>query len=137
MSRPSIRVECVKYFVSKQYCLLFLVNFNQLLDADYFCPQCRRKSHQNRTAITNVVAINFRGAVFCNSLRRPADVGRGGRHYKWPCSNVVGFYFYRAMLCIRGTSHGPVSVHLSQVGVPLKRLNIGSQKQYRTGTLVF
>ena len=22
MSRPSIRVECVKYFVSKQYCLL-------------------------------------------------------------------------------------------------------------------
>jgi len=23
MSRPSIRVECVKYFVSKQYCLLF------------------------------------------------------------------------------------------------------------------
>ena len=73
MSRPSIRVECVKYFVSKQYCLLFLVNFNQLLDADYFCPQCR-KSHQNRTAITNVVAINFRGAVFCNSLRRPTSV---------------------------------------------------------------
>jgi len=23
MSRPSIRIECVKYFVSKQYCLLF------------------------------------------------------------------------------------------------------------------
>jgi len=23
MSRPSIRFECVKYFVSKQYCLLF------------------------------------------------------------------------------------------------------------------
>ena len=32
--------------------------------------------------------------------------------------------FYRAMLCIRGTSHGPVSVRLSQVGVLLKRLNV-------------
>ena len=36
------------------------------------------------------------------------------------------------MLCIRGTSHGPVSVSvsaclcLSQVGVLLKRLNVGS-----------
>ena len=37
--------------------------------------------------------------------------------------------FYRAMLCIRGTSHGPVSVcvcvRLSQVGVLLKRQNVG------------
>ena len=46
------------------------------------------------------------------------------------------FRFYRAMLCIRGTSHGPVSVRPSvclsvrpsQVGVLLKRLNVGSQK---------
>jgi len=42
------------------------------------------------------------------------------------------------MLCIRGTSHGPVSVcvrvrvRLSQVGVLLKRLNVGSQKQHHT-----
>jgi len=44
--------------------------------------------------------------------------------------------FYRAMLCIRGTSHGPVSVRLSvcpsQVGVLLKRLNVGSHKQHHT-----
>jgi len=42
--------------------------------------------------------------------------------------------FYREMLCIRGTSHGPVclSVRPSQVGVLLKRLNVGSHKQYRT-----
>ena len=44
--------------------------------------------------------------------------------------------FYRAMLCIRGTRHGPVSVHLtvclSQVGVLLKRLNVGSHKQHHT-----
>ena len=49
---------------------------------------------------------------------------------------------YRAMLCIRGTSHGPVSVCLSvsvsvsvclsQVGVLLKQLNIGSHKQHHT-----
>ena len=46
--------------------------------------------------------------------------------------------FYRAMLCIRGTSHGPVSVRLSvsvclsQVGVLLKRLNGRSHKQHHT-----
>jgi len=48
--------------------------------------------------------------------------------------------FYRAMLCIRGTSHGPVSVSvcpsvsvcLSQVGVLLKRQNVGSHKQHHT-----
>jgi len=49
--------------------------------------------------------------------------------------------FYRAMLCIRGTSHGPdvsvsvcvcLSVCLSQVGVLLKRLNVGSHKQQCT-----
>jgi len=52
---------------------------------------------------------------------------------------IVTVYFYRAMLCIRGTSHGPVSVCpcpcLSQVGVLLKRQNVGSHKW--TGTLVF
>jgi len=40
--------------------------------------------------------------------------------------------FYRAILCIRGTSHGPVSVYPSQVGVLLKRLNVGSHKQRHT-----
>jgi len=40
------------------------------------------------------------------------------------------------MLCIRGTSHGPVSICvcvclcLSQAGVLLKRQNIGSHKQH-------
>ena len=45
--------------------------------------------------------------------------------------------FYRAMLCIRGKSHGPVSVsvclsvsvRLSQAGVLLKRQNVGSREQ--------
>ena len=40
------------------------------------------------------------------------------------------------MPCIRGTSQGPVSVRLSvrpsQVGVLLKRLNVGSHKQHHT-----
>ena len=42
-----------------------------------------------------------------------------------------GFYcnFYRTVLCIRGTSHGPVSVRLSQAGVLLKRQNVGSHRQ--------
>ena len=34
--------------------------------------------------------------------------------------------FYRVMLCIRGTSHGPVSVRPSQIGVLLKLLNESS-----------
>jgi len=40
---------------------------------------------------------------------------------------------YRAMLCIRGTSHSSVYVCLclSQVGDLLKRLNIGSHEQLR------
>ena len=46
------------------------------------------------------------------------------------------FTFYRAMLCVRGTSHGPVSVCLclclSQVGVLLKRQNMGSHKNNTT-----
>ena len=38
------------------------------------------------------------------------------------------------MICIRGTSHGPVSVCvcLSQAGVLLKRQNVGSHKQHYT-----
>ena len=52
------------------------------------------------------------------------------------CFSKIQIGFYRAMLCIRGTSHGHVSVCLSvclsQVGVLLKRLNVGSQKQHRT-----
>jgi len=48
--------------------------------------------------------------------------------------------FYRAMLCIRGTSHGPVVVCLSlslcpclsQAGVLLKRQNVGLYKEHHT-----
>ena len=57
-------------------------------------------------------------------------------------ARLCGLYrfFYRAMLCIRGTSHGPVSVCPSvslsvrptQVGVLLKWLNIGSHKEHHT-----
>ena len=70
------------------------------------------------------------------------------------CQTRREYHFYRAMLCIRGTSHGPVSVGvcvclclsvclsvcLSQAGVLLKPQNVGSHKQHHTippGTLVF
>ena len=39
---------------------------------------------------------------------------------------IYGHNFYRAMLSICGTSHGPVSVRPSQVGVLLKRMNESS-----------
>jgi len=46
------------------------------------------------------------------------------------------YLFYRAMLCMRGISHGPVSVSLclclSQVSVLLNWLNVGSHKQHHT-----
>ena len=56
------------------------------------------------------------------------------------CFSKIQIGFYHAMLCIRGTSHGPVSVCLSvhpsvcpsQVSVLLKRLNVGSHKQHHT-----
>jgi len=51
------------------------------------------------------------------------------------------FSFNRAMLCMSGTSHGPVSVSLclclSQVGVLLKWLNVGSHKQHHTIDSIF
>jgi len=64
-------------------------------------------------------------------LLRQISWCRPSKQYR-PDSTV----FYRAMLSIRGTSHRPVSVclsvRLSQVGVLLKRLNVGSHKQHRT-----
>ena len=48
------------------------------------------------------------------------------------CFSKIQIGFYHAMLCIRGTSRGPVSVCLSQVGVLLKRQNVGSHKQHHT-----
>jgi len=52
---------------------------------------------------------------------------------EFPFEIITGS-FYRAMLCIRGTSHGPVSVRpcLSQAGVLLKRQNVGSHIQHHT-----
>ena len=61
--------------------------------------------------------------------------------FMWPVYRCIYFApFYRAMLCVRGTSHGPVFVSvclsvcvcLSQAGVLLKRQNVGSHKQYHT-----
>ena len=42
--------------------------------------------------------------------------------------NVIWQTLYRAMLSMRGTSH----VSPSQVGIPLKQLNVGSHKQNST-----
>ena len=55
-------------------------------------------------------------------------------HHRFSGMKMALQPFYRAMLCTCGTSHGPVSVSvcLSQVGVLLKRLNVGSHKQHRT-----
>jgi len=57
-----------------------------------------------------------------------------------PSTTTTTSFFYIAMLCIRGTSHGPVSVRLSvrlsvcpsHDGVSLKRLIAGSHKPPHT-----
>jgi len=66
--------------------------------------------------------------------RRELDHYRVRAQYSNILSATVAISFYRAMLCIRGTSDGPVSVSvcLSQVGVLLKWLNRGSNKQHHT-----
>ena len=71
------------------------------------------------------------GSLVCSIHGRR---NRSGRHGGCRTNNLTNKNFYRAMLCIRVTSHGPVSVSvcLSQVGVLLKRLNVGSYKQHHT-----
>jgi len=62
----------------------------------------------------------------------------GGTNLSYDQPLAYNMIFYRAMQCIRGTSHGPVSVSvsvcvcLSQAGVLLKRQNVGSHKQHHT-----
>jgi len=82
------------------------------------------------------------GVVVC--LERGADLHMTQRTplpLTVSCFSKIQIGFYRAMLCIRGTSHGPVSlrrlsvcpsVSPSQVRVLLKRLNVGSHKQHHT-----
>ena len=41
------------------------------------------------------------------------DFSRDLQHTAAPLSGCAGTCFYRAMLCIRGTSHGPMSVRPS------------------------
>ena len=72
-----------------------------------------------------------------NTPEGMANIKRDAVHYTWWRRNVKGYEvgsflcefndfigFYRTMLCMRGTSHGPVSVCVcqSQVEVLLKRL---------------
>jgi len=98
-------------------------------------PSVKANSFPRAIRRTRVDAVNSRyaetspAALFSRQQRQQAAV----------------FTARRAMLCIRGTSHGPVSVvrpsaRPSQVGVLLKRLNVGSHEQHHTiaqGLLVF
>jgi len=82
-----------------------------------------------------------------NTPEGKANIKRGVFHYTWFGWRATGYEvgsflfefndfsgFYRTILCMRGTSHGPVCmcVCLSQVEVLLKWLNVGSLKQHHT-----
>ena len=122
----------------------------------------QRKNFENRLRFDrNIMVMN----LVCTFFGPPSR--SGGRHYvfglfirvcvrayvyaRWrtssiglPSTSILFFlyfcHFYRTMLCIRSTSHGPVSVSvsvclsvcLSQAGVLLKRQNVGSHKQHHT-----
>ena len=81
------------------------------------------------------VTISTMGCRFVLAIRQTAWTAAAMRSTE--CSDNAGRrVYYRAMLCMRGICYGPVSVSAcvcrSQVGVLLKRLNTGSQKQHRT-----
>ena len=66
---------------------------------------------------------NWVVGFWCGCLERGAEL-RVAQLMPLPltvsCFSKIQTDFYCAMLCIRGTSHGPVSVYLSQVGVLLQ-----------------
>jgi len=89
---------------------------------------------------TNRTALGLSNCTKNYSQKQISDITfyqKNGLQIRQICRHNV-CNFYRAMLCIRGTSHGPVSVCfclsvcLSQAGVLLKRQNVGSHKQHHT-----
>jgi len=92
----------------------------------FYAQRCNRKltSRQAVPTVNSASVIKEQGCIFSY------------KKYQFSLLRARESYFYRAMLCIRGTSHGAVSVRssvrLSQVGVLLKRLNVASHKQHRT-----
>ena len=94
----------------------------------------RQTDHATRVAIGRISRYAMRCGL-ATTMRVPSPDGGETiceRRPNWVSQFHI--HFYRAMLCIHGTSHGPVSVCLclsvcpSQVGVLLKRLNVGSHK---------
>jgi len=89
------------------------------------CDQHRHTDHATRVAIGRISRYAMRcglATTMKNDMRETICESRPN----WVSQFHI--HFYRAMLCIRGTRHGPVSVCLclsvclSQVGVLLKRL---------------
>ena len=81
---------------------------------------------RRRLRLSAVRRVAWRGG-----LRVPSEEARGEWEWAWLKRSVCRWSstdasFYRAMLSICSTSHGPVSVRLSQVGVLSKRLNESS-----------
>jgi len=111
---------CVKWDVKPQLNQSINVHCTVLLMAGYWMPDS---------------FYHWRNSPFLSSRRRLYSETSHVRNWS-KCMSDFRFLssvsFYRAMLCIRGTSHGAVSVCLSQVGVLLKRLNGGSHKQHHT-----
>jgi len=105
-----------------------------------------KKERSCTTFIASCVrATRVRVEVFSRACQRPADVyiprvtiagavKPCSQHTNWTEVEFWARAFYRAMLCIRGTIAMGLclSVRLSQVGVLLKRLHVGSHKQHRT-----
>jgi len=99
-------------------------------------PLCHATNPVSRSVVligSSVQMLHAAGAQ-ANKLPDSMDAGAlGNRPIKnnyQAVTKIAGLatvrHFYPAMLCIRGTSQGHVSVRLSQVGVLSKRLNESS-----------
>ena len=70
-----------------------------------FCTGC---TYQKLVCVCVCVCHGFKTAPLNGGPTDRAIVGDNWRNHGWRAT--PGFSHYRAMLCIRGTSHGPVSV---------------------------
>ena len=114
-------------------CLIVLVELGLVADTDRHRhghrPMASTADAEYRAVKTQCISWHF-----LNALTRK----RKTRNFQSRYADVKPI----GVLCIRGTSHGPVSVCLClsvsvcvcllQVGVLLKRLNVGSHKQHHT-----
>ena len=122
------------YFASPTYWCTLLAD--TLYTLAFTLNQEFRATYWHKQSMTSSASHRARSDVQTPSVYTPF---RRNVCLRMQCSRLAGFY--RAMLCIRGTSHGPVSVCLSVTGwsstKTAKRRITQTTARDSPGTLVF